>query len=440
MPQRFPRPAGLVLALALLALPLLVVAPARAQEAEGQPVQVEPPSVTVAPVRREEIAARAVVSGTLVAREEVQIYPRVSGQEIVELFADAGDRVEKDAPLARLDSSTLKAQVDQAKASLASAEAGIAQAEGQVSSAEANRKQAQQALERTRTLNRRGDAAQATLDQATATADSAEAALRSAEAALSAAKAQKQQAEAALEVAQLNLDWAEIRSPVAGVVLSRNATLGALTGAAGEPLFLIAANGEVEVEAEVIETDLARIDPGDPAVIDVAGRAPLTGEVRQVSPLVDPQTRLGSVRIAIRDLDTVRTGLFARAVITTDVRQALVVPASAVLSDGGARYVQLVKDGTVEQRTVETGALSEGRREILDGLSEGEQVILRAGAFFRQGDRVKPVTEEAAPVPSARQGGGETAIPEAGTDAAAGEKAEAEAQEAPPAGAAQAGE
>jgi len=392
-------------------IPLLIVAVliatggrVWAQEPAAQAVQVQAPTVTVAAAEMAELATRAVVSGTLVPRQEVQVYPRVAGQEVVELLADIGDSVAQGDVLARLDAATLTAQLDQARASLASAEAGIAQAEGQLVSAQASARQADQALDRTQTLNRRGDAAQATLDQAIAAADTAKAAVRSAEAALSAARAQKQQAQAALEVAQLNADWAEIRSPVSGVVLARNAIRGGLTALGGEPLFRIVAGGLVEVEAEIIETDLAEVGAGDPAVIDVAGRPALTGRVRLVSPRVDPLTRLGTIRIAIDDLGAVRTGMFARAVVTTDVRTVLTVPPSAVLSDGAGSYVQLVRDGVVERREVTAGALSGDRREIARGLEPGDEVIVRAGAFFREGDRVRPVAAGAGDPTAAASG------------------------------------
>ena len=120
-------------------IPLLIVAVliatggrVWAQEPAAQAVQVQAPTVTVAAAEMAELATRAVVSGTLVPRQEVQVYPRVAGQEVVELLADIGDSVAQGDVLARLDAATLTAQLDQARASLASAEAGIAQAEGQL--------------------------------------------------------------------------------------------------------------------------------------------------------------------------------------------------------------------------------------------------------------------------------------------------------------------
>lgn len=178
-------------------------------------------------------------------------------------------------------------------------------------------------------------------------------------------------------------------------MLERTARLGALSGA-NEPLFRIASDGAVELEAEVVETDLAAMAPGDPALVRVVGQPPRDGEVRLVPPLVDPTTRLGLVRVAIANDDDLRVGSFASAVVTVDRRRALTLPASAVLSDGGTDRVQLVADGRVETRPVETGLLVEGRRKIVSGLGPGDEVVARVGAFLRDGDRVQPVSEAAA--------------------------------------------
>ncbi|MEF9605628.1 efflux RND transporter periplasmic adaptor subunit, partial [Paracoccus sp. PXZ] len=75
--------------------------------------------------------------------------------------------------------------------------------------------------------------------------------------------------------------------------------------------------------------------------------------------------------------------------IVTDRRQAVTVPASAILADASGERVQVVRDGRIETRKVRGGLLWQGRREILEGIAAGEQVVARAGAFFRSGDQVR---------------------------------------------------
>jgi RND family efflux transporter MFP subunit len=182
-------------------------------------------------------------------------------------------------------------------------------------------------------------------------------------------------------------------APERGVVIERNARVGAIASAVGDPLFRVIADGEVELEAEVIETMLPRIQAGDPAEVRVAGLGEVAGTVRLVSPEVDPQTRLGTVRISLdRDAD-LRVGSFARGRILTERREAVTVPATAVLSDEDGAFVQVVLDGAIETRPVTTGILAGDDWEITDGLKEGEAVLARAGAFFQSGDRVTPVAQ-----------------------------------------------
>ncbi|RNF33597.1 efflux RND transporter periplasmic adaptor subunit [Paracoccus methylarcula] len=322
------------------------------------------PSVTVTSAERTEVQARVPVVGTLMARQEVQVYSQVSGHEITELLVEAGDSVEKGQVLARLSTDTLAAR-------LAQAEAGYQQAEAAL-------KQAVTTLERARRLRSSNNASQATLDDAVAAEANAQAGLA--------------QAEAARRIAQLDLDRAEITAPVSGLVVERNAVLGGLSGSASGPLFTLLADGKIEMSAEVIETALQKVSIGDPAEIRVAGLGSITGEVRLIPASVDPVTRLGKMRISLEAVPGLRTGLFASGWVITAKREAVTVPATAVLSDDQGDRVQVVEDGVVRSRPVKAGLLWQERREILEGIEEGEQVIARSGAFFRDGDMVKAVS------------------------------------------------
>ena len=376
--------------------------PALAQEAAAaaaQPAAVTAPTVTVVPARSTQVTQIVSASGGLMAREEVVVSARVSGAEIVELLADVGDEVAKGDTLARLNDQTLTAQLQQSDANLASAAAAIAQAEGQLASADATARQAKTALDRNTQLRQDGAVSQSALDQAQATSDSASAAVQSAQAAIAAARAQQAQAQAARDIAALNLSWATVTAPVDGIIADRTARLGDLS-AAGMAMFDMIRDGTIEAEFEIVETDLVKIHVDDPVSIRIAGLPPRDGVVRRISPQVDPVSRLGTVRVSIADQSGLRAGIFASADIQTAQRMALTVPVSAVTTTGGESAVQKVVDGTVEQTTVALGVVSGGLREITAGLSEGDAVLLRAGAFFRTGDKVTPVPPAAAEAPA----------------------------------------
>ena len=376
---------------ATLALALMFSLPgaAPAETAGAVEPSLELPLVTLAPAELSQIEARVPISGSLVARRQVQIHANVTGHEIKGIVADVGDRVKMGDVLAWLSDDVLSAQFAQATAEYQRAEAAVRQAESQIDSAVATLTEAASALERTRSLRKSGNASQAVLDQAVAAEASAQAASAVASNGLGVARATLAQAEAARCLARLNLDYARIITPVDGVVVERNAELGALSGSGGDPLFTVIEGGEIELAADVIETALSRLKPGDAAEIEVAGVGLVTGSLRLAPASVDPLTRLGQARVSLAADPRLRVGLFAQGWITTDRREALTVPTAAILADAAGERVQVVRDGRVETREIRAGLIWQGRREILSGLEPGEQVIARAGAFFRDGDRVR---------------------------------------------------
>lgn len=355
------------------------------------------PAATVAPVLRQPVEARVPVSGTLVARQQVQVFPQVAGYEITEILVEAGDSVTRGQVLARLDTGTLSAMLAQAEAEYQRALAGVSQAQSSIDSAAASLAEAEAALSRIRQLRSSGSASQAALDQAVAAEANARAASASSADGLGVARASLAQAEASRRIAALNLERAEIVAPVDGLVSARNAELGAISGSAGDPLFVQIADGAIELSAEVIETALSQLSIGAPVEVSVSGIGRIDGTVRLVPAAVDPVTRLGLMRISLDPHPGLRTGLFASGSVITEQREALTVPASAVLSDSDGERVQLVEDGIVRTRPVVAGLIWQGRREIRDGLGDGDRVIARAGAFFRDGDRVREVVADDPP-------------------------------------------
>lgn len=390
------------------------------------------PTVTVAPAVRAEVQARVPLSGTLVAREVVQVTPRIEGQEILSLGAEPGDRVEQGQELARLSDVTLRAQLAQADAELQRATAGVAQAESQIASNEAALAQAVAALERARSLRQSGSGTQAALDQAVAAEAAARGVAASSREGIEVARATEAQARASRDIAQINLDRTRITAPVAGRVSSRNAQLGSIATASAGPMFTLIADGSIEFEGEVIETALPALRPGQTAELDVAGVGRITGRVRQLPAAVDATTRLGLVRVELSADERLLIGLFVSGDIVTERREAVTVPATAVLADASGERVQVVRDGVVETRAVRAGLLWQGQREITEGLAEGETVIARAGAFFRSGDRVSATTEPQDAPPGGAMADNPGAAPPAAAAESRGDQASAASDATPP--------
>ncbi|MFD1355149.1 biotin/lipoyl-binding protein, partial [Methylorubrum suomiense] len=182
----------------LLVLPvaaLLSLAPGGARAAEEAPAAAVPdpaallPAVSVVPAERRELVERAIVTGTLVPRDEILVAPEVEGLRIVELAVEEGDRVAKGAVLARLSREMIETQEAANEAASAKAEAAILQARSQIVQAEAVQTEARQALERARALVQTGNATAVTLEQRVSASDGANGRLAAAQAGLALAQA-----------------------------------------------------------------------------------------------------------------------------------------------------------------------------------------------------------------------------------------------------------
>jgi len=291
-----------------------------------------------------------------------------------------------------LERTQLEAQLAQNSAAIARAEAAIAQARSMIDQADAAVAEAMAAFDRAKPLKKSGYLSESNYDQRAAAARTTTAQLASARDGLKLAEASKQEAEAQRREITWRLANAEVKAPRAGIVSRRTARIGALASGAADPMFRIIADGEIELDANVIEHDLARLEAGQTATIEVAGASDVNGRVRLVAPEVDRATRLGSVKIFIGDRPDLRIGSFARGRVLTRESRGLTVPASALQYDAESKpNVLLVRGDKVEQREVKTGLRSGDVVEVVEGLDDGDLVVAKAGTFLRDGDRVRPV-------------------------------------------------
>ena len=349
------------------------------------------PAVAVAVAERQPLEETVLITGTLIARTEVLLAPEIEGQRIVELLAEEGDRVAKDQVLARLERSSLEAQVAQNAAAQARGEAAIAQARSAIAQAEARRVEAANAFERARPLRQSGVLAESTFETRESAARTAEAALTSARDGLKLAEADLAQTRAQRQDLDWRLSRTEIRSPVDGLISRRSAKVGAVASASADPMFRVIAAGEVELDAEVPETLIGKLKPGQPARVTVAGIGEVGGKVRLISPEVDKATRLGRARIALGSDPALKVGSFARGTVVTNTATGVAVPTTAVLFGAEGAYVQIVRDGVVVTSRVTFGVQSSSNTQILTGLSDGDLVVAKSGTFLRNGDKVRPV-------------------------------------------------
>jgi RND family efflux transporter MFP subunit len=382
---------AVVCAVVAFALPLqgYLPAPKKAEPAKHIPAALP---VTVSRVAQGDFIETALVTGSLIARDEILVGPEVEGLRVLEVLADEGDYVKRGDVLARLVVDTLDAQLAQNAASLARSEAAIAQARSSITQSEAKLAEARNAFERGKPLRQSGYLAESVMDQREAAARTAEAQLVAARDGLKLAEAERGQIEAQRRELQWRRSKTDITSPADGRISRRAARVGANASMTlGDPLYRIVARGEIELDAEVTEGALARIREGQTAKIEVAGAGEVNGKVRLVAVEVDKATRLGRVRIFLGTDPALRIGAFGRGQIETARGQGLAIPASAVLYGEAGPTVQLVTGHTVSTRPVKLGLVSSDSVEVREGLAEGDLVVTKSGTFLRDGDEIQPV-------------------------------------------------
>lgn len=322
------------------------------------------PSVTVIVPGNSEVARTVTASGALAARRDQPVGVAGEGGLVRAVLVDAGSWVRQGQVLASIDRSVQAQTAAQLAASVQVARADAALAQNE--------------YERSLSLVGRGFVSKADLDRKKAARDAANARVQVAQAQLGATRAQ--------------IGRLDIRAPTSGLVLARNVEVGQVVSAGSGGLFRMAANGEMEMRAEMSQQDIAAVRPGMQASITPVGSdRTFTGRVWQVAPTINPQRRLGEVRISVPYDPAIRPGGFAKAQIVAGQTTAPILPQSAVLSDSKGNYVYLVNaKNEVERRAIKTGAVTEAGVTIASGLSGRESIVLTAGPFLNPGQKVAP--------------------------------------------------
>jgi RND family efflux transporter MFP subunit len=317
-----------------------------------------------------QVARDVTASGPLAAKRDQPIGIAGSGGRVVQVLVDAGSWVRAGQVLAIVGRSVQAQQASQLAA--------------QVEAARANAALAQSNYERAIALQGRGFVSKAEIDSKKATRDAAFAQVK---------VAQAQLAETRAQIGRLN-----VTAPAPGLILARNVEVGQIVSPGSGALFRLAEGGQMEMRAQLSQQDLAFVHVGMPAqVTPVGSQQSVTGSVWQVAPVIDPQSRLGDVRIAVPFDATMRPGGFADAKISSGTTTAPLLPQSAVLSDDAGNYVYIVNaKNEVERRNIRIGSVSDAGVTIGDGISGNEAVVLSAGPFLNPGQKVKPKHEAAA--------------------------------------------
>ena len=398
-PRRFrPSPKVLLLAALVLAVALWFVLRS-----------VRGVDVAVAIATRGDLTQTVVATGRVTTPAKVEIGAMVTGT-ITAMRVWEGDRVKAGDLLVTLRSDEAEAAVRQAAASVIEAEKRLIQidkvgkpvAEQSLLQAQSNLRLAELDLDRQRKLKDRGFIGQSRVDEAVRNAENARTQVKSAEAQSAAnqkggaeyalALARLDNARAALKLAEARFANTRVVAPVDGVILQRLAEPGDVAQA-GKKLFVMQADGETRIYANVDEKNLGAVAPGQQAraITDAYPAQPFEAELYYVAPGVDAQR--GTVEVRLR-VPQPPAFLKPDMTVSVEVRGAsrqgtVIVPTEAVRDAATLEpWVLVVKDGRAVKQSVSIGLKGEGKTEIRTGIEPGDRVILPAGAPVTPGERV----------------------------------------------------
>lgn len=323
----------------------------QAKGADAKPaVEVKIP-VEIALVNRESISANFQGTAALEAEAVAQVVAKTGGV-ILQILVEEGQHVERGALLARLEN-------DRQRLSLAQANANL--------------RKIQNDMKRQTELFNRKLIGSGVFEQL---------------------KFDLETQKASYDIAALELSYTEIRAPISGTLSQRLVKLGNQINS-GQTLFRIDDFDPLEARVAVPERDMQSIKAGQPVqmLVDAMPGTVFIGTVGRVSPVVDPKTGTFDVIAQFKDAsETLRSGMFGRVnIVTATHDNALVIPRVALLSEDGTSAVYVVAGGRVARKSVKVGFTGDGRSEILDGLSAGDQVITLGQNAVREGSLVEVV-------------------------------------------------
>ncbi len=430
--------------LGLLIFPIvtaaLLLTACTAQEAYSEklvPVQVATPS-------RGTIENRVVFRGQVKPERQVPVISRLQGK-VLDVFFDVGDTVQADDVLFTMDKrdiadniDKLKAQIATVDASVAAAETGLKlaagsqvksaqiQAEGAVSQTRISREQAsnsyeqaKQNYENAQKLYAIGDYSQLQVDTAKtayeqaklarelagtayenakkgaeiSTGDAPAEALQRAQDAVNQAKSQRDALDVQMKIAEEALDDAQIKAPISGVISSRGVEPLAMVGTQSVP-FIIVKTDKVRVDVQVTETIVALLSPGDLVDVNIEslGQDPLAGVIKTVAPAA-AQTSTFPVSVELDNAQgRIKPGMFAKvSVVRAKADDAVIIPRSAVIERESRICAIKIVDGRAALIDVTTGIDDGEHIEILSGLSESDQIVVKGQAYLKDGTAVSVV-------------------------------------------------
>lgn len=352
------------------------------------PEEAELGSVTLVSPSQENV--NLVATGYVNSRRKATVAPKVTGR-IARLFVDEGDAVKEGQVVAELDAADAQAQLMQVRADIAAARAKAERARADLADAQLK-------MEREQKLSTSGAGTQAAFEDAKAKVMTSKAALQAAEADAVASQAHHQ-------AATVTVDNTKVRAPFDGTVIRKLAEVGEVANVGGQGIFLIASLADLQVEADVSESQLSKVRVGTPAeiLLDAFPDKRFRGEVREIRQTVDRAKAAVTVKVRFKDATegvlpdmAAKVSFLAHALDDAALKLApkLVAPADAVVDRGGRKVVLALEDGRVHEVPVTTGAAMGSMVELTAGPPTGTRVVRNPAPKLHEGSAVKEKEEK----------------------------------------------
>lgn len=323
---------------------------------------VESAQARVVQSKQEQVPVTVQATGALHARETAVLSAQVTGR-VQQVLVREGDSVRAGQTLVILDDATLKSAAEQT-------EAAMKAAENEQVAAQSNADLAASTLARYQQLQAQKSVSPQEMDEVSRRAEAATAQVDALRAQTNAMKAQQ-------AGAQAMLSYTKVVAPFAGVITGRMVDPGALASP-GVSLVQIDSSGPLQLQTTIAESAITSVRQGMKVSVSLNGApgADPTGTVSEIVPAADSSSHTFLVKIDLTASRKLRAGMYATAQIPTGVKQAVVVPRSAIVMRGSlaCAYV-LDTDNIAQLRYVTLGALHGDAIEILSGISVNERLV-----------------------------------------------------------------
>jgi len=344
------------------------------------------PPVAVIVVKKAEIQGRVHGPGTVQSKVRVTISAKITGI-LDKLYADQGNYVKKGQLLAELDMAELRARSAPAQANANRTQRDLDRAKADLLKAEANLVLAQSNYQRDLEVFKPGYISQAAFDNTKAALKVAESEVNSARSAVDALKAQVAQAESDTHAAEAVFAYTRILAPMDGLITVRKAEIGD-TISPGTPIFQMV-DYQIWAASWIDETKVAQLREGQKASIKLRSGRVFQGEVVRLNKEADTVTRELEVDVKFETLPKpLVIGEETEVDIDTGHQTAPSVPLSAIIERNGSKGVLVVSNGLANFRPVDLGLQDGQRAAVLNGLKEGEMVIINP-AGIEPGKKVR---------------------------------------------------